>query len=52
MSPDGLIFEEEGEQTVFVNAVNYPSGPKVSREYGQVDAGGVGFQPVFVDLSD
>ncbi|KAJ7888663.1 hypothetical protein B0H14DRAFT_3855984 [Mycena olivaceomarginata] len=52
MSPDKLIIEEEGEQTVFVNAANHPSGPNVPREYGQVDAGGVGFQPVVVDLLD
>ncbi|KAJ7888634.1 Metallo-dependent phosphatase-like protein [Mycena olivaceomarginata] len=50
--PDELIVEEEGEQTVFVNAANYPSGPNVPREYGRVDAGGVGFQPIVVDLLD
>ncbi|KAJ7888639.1 hypothetical protein B0H14DRAFT_1192853 [Mycena olivaceomarginata] len=49
--PDELIVEE-GEQTVFVNAANYPSGPNVPREYGRVDAGGVGFQPIVVDLLD
>ncbi|KAF8146418.1 Metallo-dependent phosphatase-like protein [Mycena galopus ATCC 62051] len=42
---------EEGEQTVFVNASNYPSGPNASRDStGQLDGGGVGFQPVVVDL--
>ncbi|KAJ6491262.1 Metallo-dependent phosphatase-like protein, partial [Mycena vitilis] len=47
-SPD--IGEEvipEGEQTVFVNAANWPAGPNES-----VGIGGLGVQPVIVDLLD
>ncbi|KAJ7698566.1 Metallo-dependent phosphatase-like protein [Mycena rosella] len=39
-----------GEQTVFVNAANWPSGPNKSRNDQKVAAGGPGVQPVIVDL--
>lgn len=40
------------EQTVFVNAANYPSGKKSWRGLHRVPFAGPGFQPVIVDLKD
>ncbi|KAF7348578.1 Metallophos domain-containing protein [Mycena venus] len=40
----------EGEQTVFVNASNWPSGPNATRNGEPVAMGGPGVQPVIVDL--
>ncbi|KAH9947182.1 Metallo-dependent phosphatase-like protein [Amylocystis lapponica] len=43
----------EGEQTVFVNAANWPMGPKVRRSSGgRILFGEAPFQPVIVDLLD
>ncbi|KAJ7322972.1 Metallo-dependent phosphatase-like protein [Mycena albidolilacea] len=51
---DGMDIDEEtvsgGEQTVFVNAANSPSGPNATRNGKPVNAGGPGVQPVVVDL--
>jgi hypothetical protein len=42
-----------GEQTVFVNAANSPSGPTAVRTDGTpVFVGGPGVQPVIVDLTE
>ncbi|KAJ6515426.1 Metallo-dependent phosphatase-like protein [Mycena sanguinolenta] len=43
---------EAGEQTIFINASNYPSGPNALSTSGLVGMAGVGFQPVIVDLLD
>lgn len=42
----------EAEQTVFVNAANWPAGPKVRPVGGRVMLGEPPFQPVIVDLLD
>ncbi|KAF8217710.1 Metallo-dependent phosphatase-like protein [Mycena galopus ATCC 62051] len=42
----------EGEQTVFVNASNWPAGPNATRQGEPVGMGGPGVQPVVVDLLD
>lgn len=43
----------EDEQTVFVNAANWPMGPRASRSGGgRVQFGEAPFQPVIVDLLD
>ncbi|KAJ7484379.1 Metallo-dependent phosphatase-like protein [Mycena latifolia] len=41
---------EEAEETVFVNAANWPSGPNARRTGTRVKMGGQGFQPVVVDM--
>ncbi|KAF7340760.1 Metallophos domain-containing protein [Mycena sanguinolenta] len=43
---------EEGEQTIFVNASNFPSGPTAVNAGGPIGMAGVGltFQPMVVDL--
>ncbi|KAJ7098249.1 Metallo-dependent phosphatase-like protein [Mycena epipterygia] len=38
------------EETLFVNAANWPSGPNARRTGTRVKMGGQGFQPVIVDL--
>ena len=52
----GTIPESEAgegvERTVFVNASNWPSGPRSRRDGKNVGFGGKGFQPVIVDLKD
>ncbi|KAJ6491265.1 Metallo-dependent phosphatase-like protein [Mycena vitilis] len=45
-TPDG----DEGEQTIFVNAANYPSGPTVRLQNPMRKLGGPGFQPIIVDM--
>ncbi|KAJ7150948.1 Metallo-dependent phosphatase-like protein [Mycena crocata] len=40
----------DGPQTVFINASNSPAGPNAVRDGEQVAAGGLGVQPVVVDL--
>jgi hypothetical protein len=42
---------ERVERTVFVNAANWPAGPRAWRA-GRIGFGGKGFQPVVVDLKD
>ncbi|KAJ6532768.1 Metallo-dependent phosphatase-like protein [Mycena vulgaris] len=51
---DGVSNETvgEGEQTVFVNASNWASGPNACRNNEKVGMAGRGFQPVIVDLLD
>ncbi|KAF7338730.1 Metallophos domain-containing protein [Mycena sanguinolenta] len=53
---EGDNAEEEtvpaGEQTVFVNASNWPAGPNATRSGEPVTVGGPGVQPVVVDLLD
>ncbi|KAJ6469432.1 Metallo-dependent phosphatase-like protein, partial [Mycena sanguinolenta] len=41
-----------GEQTVFVNASNWPTGPNATRSGEPVNVGGPGVQPIVVDLLD
>ncbi|KAJ6572108.1 Metallo-dependent phosphatase-like protein [Mycena capillaripes] len=58
VNDDGIILFNEAaqekfegaEETIFVNAANYPSGPNAFRPGGRVKAGGTGFQPIIVDL--
>ncbi|KAJ7248843.1 Metallo-dependent phosphatase [Mycena haematopus] len=50
--PNQELSVEEGEQTIFINASNYPSGPNAVGASGPIDMAGVGFQPVVVDLLD
>ncbi|KAJ7718685.1 Metallo-dependent phosphatase-like protein [Mycena maculata] len=47
---DGGVIEEE--ETIFVNAANWPSGPNARRTGMRVKMGGQGFQPIIVDLLD
>ncbi|KAL0955416.1 hypothetical protein HGRIS_001663 [Hohenbuehelia grisea] len=39
-------------RTVIVNAANWPTGPRAWRDGANVPFGGIGFQPVIVDLKD
>ncbi|KAF7348576.1 Ser thr protein phosphatase [Mycena venus] len=41
---------EGPEETIFVNAANWPSGPNARRSGMRVKMGGQGFQPIIVDL--
>jgi hypothetical protein len=50
---DAEIGEETvpaGAQTIFVNASNWPAGPNECRNGQSVGMGGLGVQPVVVDL--
>jgi len=40
------------ERTVFVNAANWPAGKNAWRDGVKIKFGGLGFQPVIVDLKD
>lgn len=40
------------DHTVFVNASNWPSGERKRRNKGMIKFGGLGFQPVVVDLKE
>ena len=45
------IQDPKFDHTVFVNAANWPSGRRVRRDSsGRAKFGGIGFQPVVVDL--
>ena len=52
--PDAAGGGGEGgdEQTVFVNAANWPMGPRANRPGARVQFGEAPFQPVIVDLLD
>lgn len=51
--PSSCSSDEPAERTVFVNAANWPSGPRAhSRGDGKVPFGGPGFQPIVVDLKE
>ncbi|KAJ7718683.1 Metallo-dependent phosphatase-like protein [Mycena maculata] len=39
-----------GPQTIFVNAANWPSGPNAVKDGEKVGIGGLGVQPIVVDL--
>lgn len=45
----GVLDEEE---TIFVNAANWPSGPNARRTGMRLKMGGETFQPIIVDLLD
>ncbi|KAJ8521804.1 hypothetical protein ONZ45_g1540 [Pleurotus djamor] len=52
-SPSPEKKSSKGPRTVFANAANWPSGPRMTREGGfRVPFAGPGFQPVIVDLRD
>ncbi|KAJ7150946.1 Metallo-dependent phosphatase-like protein [Mycena crocata] len=48
--PGTVDTEVGGDETIFVNAANWPSGPNARRTGGRVKMGGQGFQPIIVDL--
>lgn len=42
----------QGDNTVFVNAANWPAGPRAEKDGKEVEFGEAPFQPVIIDLLD